>query len=281
LRRTVWIAGWVLMASAFRLCVMVQAGAPDRAVREAAELALRRLGPEVGQEAAEALTRRAERLAAQHGTEVLDALHQAGPEALTRIEARGGRGELAARLLAQHGPAVIPIVRRPALLDLVARHGEEIIAALVRHPALAEPVIAAAGPGAARALARVGSQNARRLAMMAEDGTLTRLGRTEEVLAVVEKYGDRALDFLWRHKGALAVGTVLAAFLRDPEPFLSGAKDLGRVATGAVTTPLVHAAQQVGAGWAQPIAVAAGLGIGVVAGAVLGRLTRIGTRRKP
>ena len=30
------------------------------------------------------------------------------------------------------------------------------------------------------------------------------------------------MAFVWRHKGALAVGSVLAAFLADPGPFIGG-----------------------------------------------------------
>ena len=75
-------------------------------------------------------------------------------------------------------------------------------------------------------MSAVGPKNARRLAMLVEDGSLRRMGRVEEVLGVVERHGDRALDFVWRHKGALAVGSVLAAFLNDPGPFLGGTRQL-------------------------------------------------------
>ena len=47
------------------------------------------------------------------------------------------------------------------------------------------------------------------------------------------RYGDRAMDFVWRHKGTLAVGTVLASFLTDPAPFLDGSRDLAGVAASA------------------------------------------------
>jgi len=50
-----------------------------------------------------------------------------------------------------------------------------------------------------------------------------RTGRQDELLGAIERHGGRALDFVWRHKGALAVGTLLTAFPKDPELFLSGA----------------------------------------------------------
>src|SRR5947208_3262448 len=78
-------------------------------------------------------------------------------------------------------------------------------------------------------------RGARRRAILAEDHTLATLGRTGDVLAVVGRHGDRALDFVWRHKGALAVGAVLAEFLADPAPFLDGTRRLVVGAADAVT----------------------------------------------
>jgi len=93
--------------------------------------------------------------------------------------------------------------------------------------------------------------------MLTEDGTLIRMGRQGELLSAIERHGDRAMAFLWRNKGALAVGTVLAAFLRDPEPFLSGARELGGGVTRAVAQPVLGAANRVGQDIAQPLTAAA------------------------
>jgi hypothetical protein len=83
-------------------------------------------------------------------------------------------------------------------------------------------------------MAALAPRNARRLAILAEDGALARSGRWGELVAVIERHGDRAMDFVWRHKGALAVTAVLTAFLADPEPFLNGSRRLaGDVASTA------------------------------------------------
>jgi hypothetical protein len=65
------------------------------------------------------------------------------------------------------------------------------------------------------------------------------------VLAVVGRYGDRAMDLVWRHKGALAVTVVLAAFLADPGPFLAGTSDLAGVVAGTAMRPLAALPGQV------------------------------------
>src|SRR5581483_5844264 len=67
-------------------------------------------------------------------------------------------------------------------------------------------------------------------------GELARIGRTPEVLAVVEKHGDKAMQFIWNHKGALTVAATLSVFLAEPEPFINGAKEL----TETVVRPIAE-----------------------------------------
>jgi hypothetical protein len=76
--------------------------------------------------------------------------------------------------------------------------------------------------------------------MLAADGQLERIGRTPEVLSVLAKYGDPAMDFVWRHKGALATTAGLAAFLSHPEEFISGARDITRVVGENAVKPLIE-----------------------------------------
>jgi hypothetical protein len=122
-------------------------------------------------------------------------------------------------------------------MQLLAQHGDEAAAVLVKTKGIAEPVVEEFGTPAVRAFQSLGTpQNARRLAMMAaEGGELARIGRTPELLGVLEKYGDPAMEFVWRHKGALATTAALAAFLADPQAFITGAKDIADIfATNAV-----------------------------------------------
>ena len=103
---------------------------------------------------------------------------------------------------------------------------------------------------------------------MAKGGELASLGRTPELLEVVARHGDRAMDFIWRHKGVLAGGAALTAFLANPEPFLSGTSELvGTVAESTVKPAVVAAGNvaQEAAGlvrWALTILLA-GLAVGI------------------
>jgi hypothetical protein len=110
-------------------------------------------------------------------------------------------------------------------------------------------VVESLGTPGARALAAVGPRNARRLAMLAEDGTLARSGRWGELVAVIERHGDRAMDFVWRHKGALTVSAILATFLAEPEVFLGGGRELIGGAAREATQPLADVADAAASRW--------------------------------
>jgi hypothetical protein len=215
------------------------------ATREAAEQALRLLGRESLREGEEALASRLERLAVSYGDDVFRAATKAGPEAVRLIESAGAHGDAAASLLGRYGDQAIWVAGKPARLALIVRHGDQAALALLRHRTLAEPLIESFGATAAQALAHVSSRNARRMAILLADGTLERIGRTNEVLGVIGRFGDHAMDFVWRHKGALAVGTVLAAFLADPEPFLNGARDVASVTAGTIVRPIIELPKEI------------------------------------
>jgi hypothetical protein len=100
-----------------------------------------------------------------------------------------------------------------------------------------------------RAMAALAPRNARRLAILAEDGALARSGRWGELVAVIKRHGDRALDFIWRHKGALAVSAILAKFLAEPEVFLGGGRELIGGAAQEATQPIAIVAGTAASRW--------------------------------
>jgi len=62
--------------------------------------------------------------------------------------------------------------------------------------------------------------------MVTDDGLLSANARSPELLLVIRKYGDEAMDFIWKNKGSLAVASVLTTFLADPQAYITGAKEL-------------------------------------------------------
>jgi hypothetical protein len=137
---------------------------------------------------------------------------------------------------------------RGAASRRAARHVDDAARAVTPHLKVGMTLVPLAR-SSRRAMAGLAPRNARRLAILAEDGTLARSGRWGELVAVIERHGDRAMDFIWRHKGALTVTTVLGTFLADPEAFLGGGRELIGGAAREATQPLADVADAAASRW--------------------------------
>jgi len=210
------------------------------AVREVAESVLQRFGIEAAEGTVDAFSARLEATALRHGDDALKAVERIGPRAIPLVEEAGANGGKAAKLIAEYGEEGAWIVSRPKSMALYAKYGESAATALIKHPGASESLLAAHGEAAAEALNRLNAQNGRRLAMMLEEGELAELGRTQSLLRTVGKHGDRAMDFVWRNKGALAVATALGAFLADPRPFLDGTRQLSQSVVENIGKPMAE-----------------------------------------
>lgn len=205
--------------------------------REAAEYIMRKFGKEAAEVGVETLTRKIETLAIKYGDDVFLAVRKVGPRTLRIVEEAGEHGLEAVKLMARYGDDAVWVVAKKNRLAIFVKYGDDAAKSMMKHGEIAEPLLTSFGKPAAEALKSVSSQNARRLAMLADDGELAKIGRTPELLEVVAKYGDRAADFIWHNKGLLAGAAALTAFLANPKPFLDGARDIadvpGKVATEA------------------------------------------------
>ena len=216
-------------------CSPAFGGGRSRAVRETAEYLLERFGVELAGETVESVTEKLGRYAARHGDEAIEAIRKVGPSSFKVIDDAGEYAPDAIRLLNRHGNDALRVASNRSNLALISRYGDEAADAMVKHQGIASPLIDEFGKPACEALSAVSGQNARRLAMMAEDGSLSAAGKADEFLSVVGRYGDKAAEFIWNNKGALAVTAVVAAFLSDPQPFIDGTVDLAEVAYSPVT----------------------------------------------
>lgn len=220
----------------------VQAGVKSEAAREAAEFVARKFAAETAEHGVETIAARLETLAVKHGDEVFAIAKKSGPRAIHAVEQAGDEAGAAIKLLSRHGDDAISIISQPKALQLATKYGDDAAEAMIRHPGVAEPAIEGFGKPAAAALKNLDGQNARRLGMMADEGSLAKIGKQSELLGVVGKQGNRAMDFIWRNKGTLAVSAGLVAFLNDPEPFINGTKDLAKVVGENIGQPLAEQA---------------------------------------
>lgn len=243
-RLAVAVSGIVL----FTATPSLRADVTTAAVRETAEFVIKKFGKETVEGGAETLAKQIEGFAVRHGDDALKAVKNVGPKALKVAEEAGTQSGPALRAMARFGDDGVEwVAKSPKGLELAAKYGDDAAEALVKHRGVAEPVIAEFGESSVRALKAVGTQSGNRLAMMTAEGELKTIGRTTELLDVVAKHGDRAVNFIWNNKGGLAVAAGLTAFLTNPEPFLDGTTDLAKIVGENIAKPLASLPGQVAA----------------------------------
>jgi hypothetical protein len=230
----------VLFAAVFgTLCCAESFGqSKAKLASELMEFLSRRFGKEVAEEGTEVLTRKVESFLIKYGDDGAEALRKVGPRSIQLLDNAANEGTQSARWLAKYGDEAVWVVGDKGRRTLAAKIGDEAAEAMIKHGEIAEPVLGLAGKSAANALRVVSEQNGRRIAMMAEQGELAKIGRPTELLDVIGKFGDKGMDFVWKNKGTLMLGTGLAAFLVDPEPFIAGTRDLADVAAKAAIEPI-------------------------------------------
>jgi len=208
------------------------AGIRSAVVEQAAETISRVFGREVVEEFGETGTaivaRKLESLAAKHGEElVTDAAKKIGPRMFRIVEEVGEDGTFKAlKLMSRRGDEAVWVVSKPGRLSLFMKYGDDAADAMIKHREISEAIVSQYGGAGAKAMSTVGGRSARRIAMMSDSGDLARMADATGTLRVIGKYGDTAADWIWRHKGALAVSAIAVAFVSDPEPFLSGATEV-------------------------------------------------------
>jgi len=221
----------------------VHADGKSKVAQEAAEYIAQKFGRQAAKEGIETLAAKIESYAARHGDGFYAAVRRVGPSAFRLVEEGGEHAPQVIRILSRFGEdGAVWVAARPRAMKLVLKHGEEAAAVLAKTHGVAEPAVAALGKPAVNAFESLATgQSARRLAMMAsEGGELAATGRAAELLDIIAKYGDPAMDFLWRHKGVLASGVALTSFIANPEPFISGAKDITDVLAENAVKPLAE-----------------------------------------
>jgi hypothetical protein len=220
-----------------------EAAVTTTVVRETVEYITKKFSKEAAEEGTELLTKKLEQAAAKYGDDAIEAARKVGPAALKSIDEAGQYGAAAARAMSRHGDqAVAAVLRRPQALEMAARYGDDAVDVMVKHKGIAEGLIRESGESAVKALKSVGDDGAVQLANMAGNQATRAIVQDPKVLGVVARYGDRAMNFIWRNKGGLAVGAGLAAFLADPEPFINGTRDLASVVGENIVRPVVDRA---------------------------------------
>ncbi len=235
-----------------------RAGITDAAAKATAKQLMRTFGKELAGESVESLAQQVTRLSARYGDDAVAALRKVGPSAVRQAE-QAGISPAVFKLMARQGDDALWIVARPRSLAIFHKFGDPAAEALVKHRLVAENLIIRFDQPALGALNAVNIQNARRLAILANDGLLPASTHAAPALGVIARYGDPAMDFLWRHRAVLAGGAALTAFLANPEPYLNGTIQLADLASQPMSGVAMEATRQIAGplGWVLSAVVAA------------------------
>ncbi len=255
--------GRLIIANCLLLACSVEAvaGVSSAALKETVETVLRKYGKEVAEQGLETVSQKIEAIAIKYGDDGLQAVQRVGPRALRLVDDAGEQGLQAIRLLSRYGDDAAWVLAKPRRLSIAAKYGDDAAEALIKQGEIAEPLIESLGSSAAKALKIVTPQNGRRLAMLADDGTLQQIGRSDELLAVVSKYGDAGMEFIWKNKRGLAITAALAAFLADPQPFIDGTVQLTSAVAEKVVQPVASEVAK-NANWTIVLPLLAVVGLG-------------------
>ena len=194
--------------------------------REAAELIFKKFGKGAAGQTVEEVTEATVKAVAKHGDEALPLLRNTGHAGFTALKQAGDNAPDVIKLYARKGNEALWVISEPKKLAIFIKHGDSAADALLRHPGIADSLIGRYGDEAVGALNNVSRQSAQRLGMVVDNGLLTATERSSELLPVIRRYGDEAMDFIWKNKGSLAVTSVLVSFLADPQVYISGAREL-------------------------------------------------------
>jgi hypothetical protein len=205
---------------------LASAGAVSTAADSVGTAIINKFGRGVAGATGQQVSEATERVVERYGAEALPLLKNAGHDGFRALSEAGEQAPKIIRLYASKGDEALWVISDTRRLALFLKHGDSAASALSKHPGIADSLIERFGDDAVAILQNGSRQSAQRFSMLAEDGLLTASARNSELLSVLRRYGDPAMDFIWKNKGALAVASVMTTFLLNPQAFISGATAL-------------------------------------------------------
>ena len=202
------------------------AGPAATTIRETAEVIVDKFGKGAAGQTVEEVTETTAKAVVLHGDDALPLLRNSGHAGFAALNEAGESAPDVIKLYARKGDEAIWVISESKKLAIFIKHGDSAADALLKHPGIADSLIGQYGDEAVGALNTISRQSAQRLNIVANDGLLTVTQRSSELLPVIRRYGDEAMDFIWNNKGSLAVASALATFVADPQAYISGVKEL-------------------------------------------------------
>ena len=197
-----------------------------KAARELAEELAEQAGKRAGREFVETATVQLSRIAGKCGAESLDVIQKHGLVAYrVFLKAGDDAGPYLTRAIRVHGDEALRIAQTSAGRAMLREGSDAAIRVVARHGDAAIPLLRRYGDDGVRAFERLSPANGRRLIQLSEENML-KAESIQALMRPLRDHGDRAMQFIWKHKKVFVSIAVVAAFVADPEPYLNGVKHL-------------------------------------------------------
>jgi hypothetical protein len=178
---------------------------------------------------------------AQFGRLIKEGVEMVGKKAVgktAREAAQEGSEQLLKKVVTEAGQETAEAVAKRAGIT-AARYTDEVAQVVGQHGgAVVAPIVNQFGDDGAKALAKLSTTNARRMAMLTDD--LAAHGQGADWMKLLADKGDVVAEWIWNNKGTIAVATTATAFLANPDPFLHAGET---VATTTIETAGEHVAR--------------------------------------
>ena len=214
--------------------INLQAGLISSTARETGEYLLKKFGIKLVGETTDTLSRKIAQYTAKYGDEALPFLRKSGPVGFEVMEQAGKQCDEVFSICRRMGDKGVWVISNPGRLKTFLKYGEEAAEAMIKHPGIAKKIIKTHGKAGAAALNSLSRGGSQKMAMLAADQSGKKILANPKILSTIRQFGDEAMEFVWKNKGALAVTSVLAAFVADPKPFLSGVTRLPEIIGGEI-----------------------------------------------
>lgn len=215
-----------LFAAVLSAPLSVSAGIFTSSTTELAGEIFKKFGAGVGGKSVNDIANATKNVIAKHGNDAIPLLKSAGHTGFEALESAGANAPEVIKLFAKRGDDSLWVISKPNRLAIFIKHGDTAADAMIKHPGIADDIIEKFGIDAASAFSKLSTGSGQQLAMVAKEGLLSTSARSSELLSVIRQYGDSAMEFIWKNKGALVVASVLTTFLANPEAYISGARQL-------------------------------------------------------
>jgi hypothetical protein len=129
--------------------------------KQAAEFILQKFGRRVPTQTVDEVAAAVSGVVAKYGDEAVPFLKASGHAGFDALEQAGDKAPEVIKLYLKRGDEAVWIISKPEKLAIFIKHGDTAAEALIKHPGIADSLIAQYGDDAAGALAKISRQSSR------------------------------------------------------------------------------------------------------------------------